>query len=988
MNNKRIIFQVTAASMRKNRRRTLITFAGILTMVVLMTAVFVGKDTALDYMRRMAEADKGSWHGQVYGVTGEQVEAIRALDSVERAEISRPLGYTDFPASGNPDTTPFLELKGYSGDLFDWMNIRVLEGRLPENDRELLLSARALKEGADVKVGDTLEIDAFTRRIHAFYTGQDEENAAAGKDIGGIFFSSGFRIAHGDILEVPAHFPYYTDNDAFEMIHEPNGVRGTFTVVGIMEQPYYETAGQGGYMALTKTSGGAEAREKVNLVLKADLSSKEDFVDAVAEILDRGRTEEEREAVRENGMNRRLADGRSIPVEPGQIESNEMLLTLSAKGQDGGFNMIVTFFQAFFVVLITAASLVLIYNVFSISYRERCRYLGMLSSVGATRAQKRWSVYFEVFSLLLFSLPLGIALGILTVRGGMALLQPHFRTIMETIASAVIAGRSMDVALRVIVRPANIVFVLLFSALSVWLSALIPAVRISRIGPVESIRGNDDTPARRGAARGSRTKYGLMEQGRAELLLASAGIGRNRASTRGIVRSITAFAVLTLVTAFASRSVTDLVKSKLSGDTFSLGSAYEEYDYVFCEFDEEGYLRGRNDVETSEETVSCREFRYSLYDFNVPLDCFTGEYADALEALLGKFFPDGIPEGIAELFLRPLYTASNPSVNALILGEEDFAAVARRAGADPAEIEASGRLPVLILNTVTMTTDDFRFDSEGAVKPDYAVYEIEKPLTLRPGDDLPLLSVRYDPETDFTEEVRTDAAFAGYVSPDDLREFVSVRPDENLWMIVSGTTMDLLRAQAGATRSGMEERYLFFSVLSDDSDLIRRLSQITDNTGTSCLRKADMMNGMTDFTGAVAKIVEILAVCFTVLIAFICLFNLMNSVMGRRLARYRDFSVLDSMGITKGQKTRVLVLECLGLLLKSFAISSGITAVFVVSLRRMLTERFGKMPFTLPLWIIVLTAAVCAGTLLLFTAVSYRRGREAELIEQVRAEAV
>ena len=54
----------------------------------------------------------------------------------------------------------------------------------------------------------------------------------------------------------------------------------------------------------------------------------------------------------------------------------------------------------------------------------------------------------------------------------------------------------------------------------------------------------------------------------------------------------------------------------------------------------------------------------------------------------------------------------------------------------------------------------------------------------------------------------------------------------------------------------------------------------------------------------------------------------------------------------------------------------------------MLTERFGKMPFTLPLWIIVLTAAVCAGTLLLFTAVSYRRGREAELIEQVRAEAV
>ena len=987
MRNRKIIFQVTAAYMRKNRKRTLITFAGILAMVVLMTAVFVGKDTAINYMCRMVEADKGSWHGQVYDVTGEQVEAIRTLDSVEEAEISRPLGYTDFPASGNPDTTPFLELKGYSGDLFDWMNIRVLEGRLPENDREILLSVRALHEGADVKVGDTLEINAFTRKMHVFWTERDEEAQAEGKDPGGIFFSSGFRIAHGETAEVPAHFPYYADNDSFEMIHEPNGFQETVTVVGIMEQPYYETKGQGGYMALTKINGDAAKGEVVNLVLKADLHSKEDFVDAIAGILDRGRTEEEREVILNGGMRRILPDGSTIPLEPGRIKTNELLLTLSAKGQDGGFNMIVTFFQIFFVTLITAASFVLIYNVFSISYRERCRYLGMLSSVGATRSQKRWSVYFEVFAFLLFALPLGIALGILTVKGGMSLLQPHFRTIMETIASAVIAGRNIEVLPRVIVRPSNILFVLAFSALAVWLSAQFPARKISRIGPVESIRGNDGEQGADRTSKGSRTKLRLMEKSWPELLLASAGIGRNRSSTRGIVRSITAFVVLTLVTAFASRSVTDLVKSKLSNDSFSLGSAYEEYDYVLCDSSEEEYLRGRDDIETSAETISSRELRYSVSDFNIPLDCFTDEYTDALETLLGKFFPEGVPEQITELYTKPLYTESNPSVNSLVVSEEDFARIARRAGADLAGIEVSGRLPVLVLDTVTMTTDDFRFDAEGSVRPDYYVREVGCPLALKVGDDLPLLSVRYDPETDFIEEIRTNAMFAGYVASDDLREYVSIRPD-SVWLITSGKTMDRLKDLADATRGGLEEKYLFFSVRSDDSDLLRRLAQIKDLSGESCLQKASMMTGMTDFTGAVAKIIEILAFCFTILIAFICLLNLFNSVMGRRLARHRELAVLATVGITGGQRKRALALECAGLLLKSFAFSTGITAIFVVSLRRFLEERFGKMTFTLPLWMILTAAVVGAVSLFLFTAMSYRGKKDAELIEEVRAEAV
>ena len=52
---------------------------------------------------------------------------------------------------------------------------------------------------------------------------------------------------------------------------------------------------------------------------------------------------------------------------------------------------LIMFVTVFFTVFIMAASVILIYNVFNMSFAERTRYLGMLASVGATGKQKRQS---------------------------------------------------------------------------------------------------------------------------------------------------------------------------------------------------------------------------------------------------------------------------------------------------------------------------------------------------------------------------------------------------------------------------------------------------------------------------------------------------------------------------------------------------------------------------------------------------------------------
>ena len=62
MNNKKIIFHVTRQYMKRNKGRTAVTFTGIALMVMLMTCVFVGKDTVLRYLEKVASLRSGSWH--------------------------------------------------------------------------------------------------------------------------------------------------------------------------------------------------------------------------------------------------------------------------------------------------------------------------------------------------------------------------------------------------------------------------------------------------------------------------------------------------------------------------------------------------------------------------------------------------------------------------------------------------------------------------------------------------------------------------------------------------------------------------------------------------------------------------------------------------------------------------------------------------------------------------------------------------------------
>lgn len=150
----------------------------------------------------------------------------------------------------------------------------------------------------------------------------------------------------------------------------------------------------------------------------------------------------------------------------GVIKDNAMLASM------GGF-------AAVMLAIILVASVFMIYNSFAVSLQQRSRYLGMLASVGATKRQKRASVYFEGFILGLIGIPIGVGAGI----GGIAI---TFRCVSSMVLSTFAIPTKEP--LRVSVNWVIIVGSVIISALTILISSFIPAHRASKTTPIDALR--------------------------------------------------------------------------------------------------------------------------------------------------------------------------------------------------------------------------------------------------------------------------------------------------------------------------------------------------------------------------------------------------------------------------------------------------------------------------------------------------------------------
>ena len=936
MSNKKIVFQVTKEYMKKNKKRTMTTLFGIIFMVMLMTCVFVGKDTAVNYLEILASQSQGKWHINAYDVDASQYERIKDLDAVDETAVSVGYDLSVFEQSANP-VRPYINLKAYSKENFDWMNMKLAEGRFPEKAGEIVLCVDAKNDGSDIKIGDEISVDCFKRFL------SKSENSKMNT----MFPYYNLVLQPGDYVEAPDNFFYFAKEDTdpveeFVEVREYTGFNATYKVVGFVERPIYEAEDSAAYTAITLQDDSATIDGTFNVSIRFNLSKLDGEYNGIDEIV--------------GGYD--------------NMEFNGILLAFSGNSPDSTISGMVDIMTVFFVVIIIAASVILIYNVFNMSFEERSKYLGMLSSVGATGKQKRSSVYYEAFTLLLVSLPVGFLIGLGVVKLGMALLKPYMETLLGIYSNVSFDKVPLNISLI------GVLFTIVFSVFTVWISAYLPARKIGKIGPIECIRGN--------ASRSKKThkvnKLAIKLFG-AEGLLAANSVKRKKKKTRGIIGAVAVFIMILIITAFSSKLLSTMITFALE-DNVTM-SVNVESDFVIQNFMGDSYeeimqdLMGKVQSEDDvEEVIEC------CYDWSMVCadkDVVGQEYYGAKDKIYDAY---GLSEEEKENY-RKGHPNGYEYLSVMALDDETYNKVVKALGGDTSILEDDTKTAVILVDFAEVSTDNCIYGDSA----DFKFYEVEDAFAKNVGEEFKLHV--YEGDDQYKDMNLTVAAVADREALEDYFTFHT----QELWIITKIDTMEEIRQimYADDEYGGMVFRDVYVKFSNQDSELYKELGELALSTkseedGITVFGK-ELLDTETLKT-ALNSVIRILLICFVALTSIICLLNLYNSTKGRISTQKKEFAVLRSMGMTDKQMIKMLAIESGEILIRAVAVAVLVATPVIIFIKNTLMDMYGSVKVEVPWMIYIVAILVATVALFAVTFVSFKTEKNENIIEDIRRESV
>lgn len=430
-------------SMKENPKRTVVTIMGIVLATALITGVAC---MAVSFRASLIAYEKlhnGDYHYGFMGVAAEHLKYFENNQQIEKFGLVEELGYAPLEGSTNPDK-PYLFVCSMDEEAQKALSLQLTEGRMPENDRELVISRHIRSNGlVDVKVGDVLTL------------------------------SVGNRMSEGHGLTQET--PYLYEEEALK----PDFER-TYTVVGIVERPVrgVEPTIAPGYSVFTRmedpakagalnvfasyTNRGLKQRNQVNagiLGVSEELYRRYYGFDGGLGMY----TEQEEQQIR------KIA--RTVTENYWVLKWELLIFSSSA------MNMLYAM-SAIAVLIIIVTSVFCIHNSFVISLTEKMKLYGRLSSVGTTARQQRQIVYCEASFLGFIGIPLGILSGV----GATAVLSKVVGGLVED---------GMGFALVFEVSLPAIVLSAILAGVTVFFSSFQSARRASRLSPISAIRAND-----------------------------------------------------------------------------------------------------------------------------------------------------------------------------------------------------------------------------------------------------------------------------------------------------------------------------------------------------------------------------------------------------------------------------------------------------------------------------------------------------------------
>ncbi len=159
-----IMSKLTWRSMWKNRNRTLVTLIGIILAATVFTSVLTMAVSARDFLIRSEHASKGAYFLRLSYLNSKEADKLLQDDTVRYAASYGALGFVN-AGEEESNWSSFVFAKGNT-EFFEKMPVSLSEGRLPINEKEILLPEQAVDVfsyyGLPCKVGETVTLDIFT----------------------------------------------------------------------------------------------------------------------------------------------------------------------------------------------------------------------------------------------------------------------------------------------------------------------------------------------------------------------------------------------------------------------------------------------------------------------------------------------------------------------------------------------------------------------------------------------------------------------------------------------------------------------------------------------------------------------------------------------------------------------------------------------------------------------------------------------------------
>lgn len=268
-------------------------------------------------------------------------------------------------------------------------------------------------------------------------------NGGASYKIGDIItLKYGERVVEG--VNTLANNEYY-EEETLNIVGEK-----TYTIVGIVERSNFEDYSASGYSTFTLDMNDKDGTANVFVMF----NNKKKII------------KQSEDLAKKLGYNN-------------AISYNSTLLALYGESTYGNIMKSMITMIVIMLSLVSIGCIVVIYNSFAISVMERKKEFGLLSSIGATKKQLSYTVFFEA----LIEGIIGIILGICGAYIGIG-------TVILIINNLI--GDILVLKLNLVTNIVFIIIPVIFMILVIFISALVPSRRAAKVSPIEAIRQNDD----------------------------------------------------------------------------------------------------------------------------------------------------------------------------------------------------------------------------------------------------------------------------------------------------------------------------------------------------------------------------------------------------------------------------------------------------------------------------------------------------------------